>query len=257
MWSQNAVAVEATKENIEDSESIASDDSEEMTEYEEFEFEHRRSTCVANMKELEVQFAKLKEQLIAERNSLVDKKLDEIEDETAEEFVIPLKKLQMNMDFKIKLTTLMRDYRWKNIEHIYECEKESSRLTLENDMQSLLDKYKSNIESEIRQLEENRRQFELDFKLHHLNQTKLNNELHEEQQNHHKLNEQEEEQENDPHDQGNGSDPEFDDHFGMTTAYNNYENPCIVYAIHDQEMLEDLSIIQMHNELSRTVSTEC
>lgn len=252
MSSVNAVE---HKENIDDSESIASDDSEEMTEYEEFEFDHRRSACVANMKELELQFAKLKEQLIAERNSLVDNKLEEIENETAEEFLVPLKKLQMNMDFKIKLTTLMRDYRWKNIEHIYECEKESSKLTLENDMQSLLDKYKSNIENEIRQLEENRRQFELDFKLHHLNQSTIEADSKQQENNFNQ-----EEQENDHQDRQNVSDS--DDNFDIAnpaigSSYNNYEHPCIVYTIHDQEMLEDLSIIQMHNELNRTVSAEC
>ncbi len=52
-----------------------------------------------------VQFAKLKEELIREKNNEVEKKLKEIEDETAEEFVVPLKKLQMNMDFKIRLTS--------------------------------------------------------------------------------------------------------------------------------------------------------
>jgi hypothetical protein len=57
------------------------------------------------MKELEIQFSRLKEQLIYERNNLIDKKLKEIEDENAEEFVVPLKKLEMNMDFKIKLTS--------------------------------------------------------------------------------------------------------------------------------------------------------
>jgi len=57
------------------------------------------------MKSLELQFSKLKEELIKEKNNEVEKKLKEIEDETAEEFLVPLKKLQMNMDFKIKLTS--------------------------------------------------------------------------------------------------------------------------------------------------------
>lgn len=129
-----------SKENIDDSESIASDESEEMTEVDEFEFDHRRAACVANMKDLEAKFSKLKEELINERNSMIDSKLDEIENETADEFAVPLKKLQMNLDFKIKLTTLMRDYRWKNIEHIYECEKESSKLTLEVSFNQIISK---------------------------------------------------------------------------------------------------------------------
>jgi hypothetical protein len=60
------------------------------------------------MKELETHFTKLKEELINERNCMVDKKLKEIEDETAEEFVIPLKKLQMNLDFKINLSSVFQ-----------------------------------------------------------------------------------------------------------------------------------------------------
>ena len=57
------------------------------------------------MKELELQYSKLKEELINERNKMVNKKLKEIEDETAEEFTKPLKQMQMNIDFKIKLTS--------------------------------------------------------------------------------------------------------------------------------------------------------
>lgn len=147
----------------------------------------------------------------------------------------------------------MRDYRWKNIEHIYECEKESSKLTLENDMQSLLDKYKQNIENEIRQLEENRRQFLVDYELHQL----------------YIQAEQEREQRNEEHqhamDQENhllgeiNENEEMTEDMGVpTSAYSCYENNYIVYTIPDQELLEDLSIIKMHNELSRcAVSTEC
>jgi len=225
-----------SKENIDDSESIASDESEEMTEVDEFEADHRRASCVADMKDLEAKFSKLKEELINERNCMVDKKLDEIENETAEEFAVPLKKLQMNLDFKIKLTTLMRDYRWKNIEHIYECENESSKLTLQNDMQSLLEKYKSNIENEIRQLEENRRQFLLDYDLHKISQN-----VHEE------------------------ADIPIEEDLNENEDENSYsemfnkckEQPYIVYSLQDCEILEDLSIIRMHNDLSRAVSTQC
>ncbi len=77
----------------------------EIKEIDEDEFDQRRAVCLADMKDLEAQFAKLKEELINERNLLVDKKLKEIEEETADEFVIPLKKLQMSMDFKINFTS--------------------------------------------------------------------------------------------------------------------------------------------------------
>ena len=55
------------------------------------------------MKELELQFSKLKEELINEKQILVDQKLKEIEEETAEEFTGQLQKLKNNMETKIKL----------------------------------------------------------------------------------------------------------------------------------------------------------
>ena len=71
-------------------------------EVDEDEFDQRRSICLGEMKELEMQFAKLKEELISEKYALIDEKLRAIEDETADEFKLPLQKLQMNKDFKIK-----------------------------------------------------------------------------------------------------------------------------------------------------------
>ena len=62
-----------------------------------------RAIYVADMKELEAQFAKLKEELINEKQILIDQKLKEIEDESAEEFKTQLLKLKQNMETKIKL----------------------------------------------------------------------------------------------------------------------------------------------------------
>jgi hypothetical protein len=62
-----------------------------------------RASCLSEMKELELQFAKLKEELINEKQMLVDQKLKEIEEETAEEFTGQLQKLKNNMDNKIRL----------------------------------------------------------------------------------------------------------------------------------------------------------
>lgn len=236
-----------SKENIDDSESIASDESEEMTEVDESECDIRRATCVADLKLHEIQFAKLKEELIYERNNLINKKLQEIENESAEEFVVPLRKLQQNMDHKIKLATLTRDYRYQNIEHIYECEKESSRLTLENDMQSLLDKYKSIIENEIRQMEENRRQYLLDYNLHQNQLQKQSNTTNETNDISEVCTSQE----------IINNDCDSTIH-SIQSSYNGDDDmPPIVYELQDYEILEDWSVIKMYNDLNRTVSTEC
>lgn len=55
------------------------------------------------MKELETQFLKLKEDLINEKLAVIDKKLYEIENETAKEYTVPLLKLKENMEAKISV----------------------------------------------------------------------------------------------------------------------------------------------------------
>ena len=60
---------------------------------------------MADMKELEAQFLKLKEEYIVGKQMLIDQKLKEIEEETAEEFVIPLQKFKQNMDMRLNLTS--------------------------------------------------------------------------------------------------------------------------------------------------------
>ena len=64
-----------------------------------------RASRVTVMKELEFQFSKLKEMYINERQTLIDQKLKEIEEETSEEFTTQLQKLKQNMDVKIKLAS--------------------------------------------------------------------------------------------------------------------------------------------------------
>jgi len=154
----------------EDRESIASDESEELTEADEDEFERRRAQCQMDMRELEAQFYRLKDELIKEKQLLVDQKLKEIEDETAEEFAVPLQKLQLNMDNKIKQATLIRDYRLKNFEHTCEYEEMSTKQSLQNDKLMLFEREMQRIENEIKQIEESRRQFLVDYEIHQLNE---------------------------------------------------------------------------------------
>ncbi len=105
-------------------------------------------------------------------------------------------------------------------------------------MQSLLEKYKSNIENEIRQLEENRRQFLLDYDLHKISQN-----VHEEP--------------NVPLVEEEVNSESFDDEENCHDMLNREEQPYIVYSLQDYEILEDWSIIKMHNDLNRAVSTQC
>jgi hypothetical protein len=69
------------------------------------------------MKELEFQFSKLKEMYINERQTLIDQKLKEIEEETSEEFTTQLQKLKQNMDVKIKLAS--REICWSPLYFVF------------------------------------------------------------------------------------------------------------------------------------------
>lgn len=156
------------KEKDDDSESTGSDESEDMIEVDEDEFERRRADCLSDMKELETLFNKLKETLIAEKQILVEQKLKEIDDETAEEYTVPLQKLKQNMEIKIKLACLLRDYKNKNIDHIYQYEEMSIKQSLEEDKTAIYDKHVSKLEDEIKKLEESRRLFMLDYNWYQL-----------------------------------------------------------------------------------------
>lgn len=309
--------------NVDDSESIASDESEEMIEVDEDEFDARRAICVADMKDLESQFLKLKDELIHEKQSLIDQKLREIEDESAEEYTQPSQKLKTNMEIKIKLASLLKEYRWKNIEHIYQYEVMSIKQSLESDKTLLLDKKVAQIENEIRQLEESKRQLLLDFSLF---------KLHKQQQNHQQnangflknknmnmmVNYDEDEDDDDQEDQNedgfeimmmdDGKGEEFDQEEEHQQQQDEEEEvstkkmtkkaslalakkkkkqqqqaaeqqqqqisspaalatssvmapvllptsaPFIVYSLHDYDILEDWSIIKMHNNLNENLS---
>ena len=79
-----------------------------IEEVDEDEFDSRRAECVSDMKELESQFMKLKEELVNEKLLLIDQKLKEIEDESAEEYTVPCQKLKQNMELKLKLTSTIQ-----------------------------------------------------------------------------------------------------------------------------------------------------
>lgn len=90
-------------------ESMASGDEsgeESGEQVDEDECERRRADCLTDMRELEFLFVKLKDALIQEKQMLIDHKLREIEDETAEEFTQPLFKMKQNMEIKIRLASI-------------------------------------------------------------------------------------------------------------------------------------------------------
>jgi len=241
----------------------------------EDEFDSRRAICVSDMKDLELQFLKLKEDLINEKQMLIDQKLKEIEEESAEEYTHPSHKLKQNMEIKIKLATLLKDYRLKNLDHIYQYELMSIKQSLENDKTMLFDKQVNKLENQIKQLEESKRQFMLEYSLFKLNQ---NGSMEDEdgQQNIDSINNNNENDESNNHDKSleedlnmsSNSKKKLNSSFNKKTSNkkspnSKYSNispvlmpgaPFIVYSLNDYDILEDWSIIKMHNNLKNGTS---
>jgi hypothetical protein len=57
------------------------------------------------IKELEDAYNKFKQDLIQERLVLIEKKLQDIENETAKEYAIPFARLKQNMEMKLKVAS--------------------------------------------------------------------------------------------------------------------------------------------------------
>jgi hypothetical protein len=134
------------------------------TEIDEEQTESRRLECMTTIKDLEVQFSKLKDELIQEKLRLIETKLRDIENETAREFQVPINKLKENLDLKLNILGLLKEYRLKNIENTFLCDETSAKQSVENDKTMLFDSIKSKIENEIKEIEENRRLLYLELK---------------------------------------------------------------------------------------------
>ncbi len=90
----------------------------------------------------------------------------------------------------------------------------------------MIDKHITNIENEILHLEESRRQFQHDYSIYKLNEQSLGT------------------QANEKGGTNNGSSV-------ILTG-----TPYVVYTLPENEMLEDLSMIKMHNNLSNLFNSE-
>ncbi|RNA14525.1 breast cancer metastasis-suppressor 1 [Brachionus plicatilis] len=317
------------KEHIEDSESVNSDESEE-TIADEDEYERRRAAIQSDLKELETLFAKLKEALIFERQILIDNKLKEIEEESAEEFTGPLHKLEQNMEVRINLAAykkdhfqifrlfyfvdsntatnsnrnnslsnvleitiqfvplilnsfkLLKDYKNKNIDHTYQYEEISIKKTLENDKQNLYDKFVAKLEHEIKEMEEKRRQFLLDYNLFQIGPNDLDKTQRNEGENmnleidvnfnssdkmstntspnsisesiNSQFTPEESAKKNKKSKKSPKSSQNINSNRNSTSPMVFHGSPFIVYSLQDYDILEDWSIIKMHMNLNKISS---
>lgn len=92
---------------LSNSSSSSSSSSSGGEEDDDAECERRRLACLADMRELEQLFGRLKEALFKEKQCLIEAKLREIEDENADEFTHTVFKMKQNMEMRIRLASMI------------------------------------------------------------------------------------------------------------------------------------------------------
>jgi hypothetical protein len=185
---------------------------------------------------------------------------------------------------------LLRDYKNKNVDHTYKYEELSIKKSLEEDKAQIYDKYVSKLEREIKQLENSRRQFLLDYNWYQLTANGASlDELDQEQNDllfkfhsHNLQSELETMEENSFMSAKSKEEREIEEELKLlqrltgkqqkandsTTTPSSIKNsscispvnlqgtPYVVYSLQDYEILEDLFAIKMHSNNLNSLSAK-
>ncbi|XP_001602249.2 breast cancer metastasis-suppressor 1-like protein [Nasonia vitripennis] len=144
----------ATSSSSESSEEHS--DSDDSSEMDEDECEKRRVECLHNLDDLEKQFNHLREKIYEEKMAQVDKNLIEIRGETSEEYLKHVERLRDTMKTKEQVAKVLKDFRLKNIQHLYSSEELAAAQNLASEKGLLYDDIHSDLQEKIHRLEEDR-----------------------------------------------------------------------------------------------------
>lgn len=140
------------KSNEEDS--INSED--DSSSYDGDLIDRRKVDCLNDIQFLEQQFVDLKERLYHERIVDIDQKIQHIQDETAQEYLIPLKELDEAFQSRLETVALLHQCRLQNITSKYEEEVQAATQDLEEMGKVTLLKMKQEAEEKLRRLQEDK-----------------------------------------------------------------------------------------------------
>ncbi|UJR23580.1 hypothetical protein I4U23_026569 [Adineta vaga] len=116
-------------------------------------FDSRRYEIMYEIMNVEKQFEKLKNILYDESVSLIDQKLQSIQNEEAPEYQDELKKLYDDMQLRLEIAKQRRQIELESLENSYQAELLSLQQTLENDKFLLHHQMHEDIEKKIEELE--------------------------------------------------------------------------------------------------------
>nr|CAG4650631.1 EOG090X0IS7 [Sida crystallina] len=157
----SSAANESEKGVSSDGDSSEDSGTDNSSDMDEEECEHRRTECMDDMIDLERQFSYLKEQLYRERITQIENKLNEVMAEQAEEYLVPLAELREAMEVRTQVAGILRKLRLENIQNKAEAEEVAARQDFDSRKSLLRDSIKDSLNEKIRRLEEERTQVDL------------------------------------------------------------------------------------------------
>ncbi|XP_032237215.2 breast cancer metastasis-suppressor 1-like protein-A isoform X2 [Nematostella vectensis] len=153
---------ENMSEEDDDEDSLPSgSDDDSSDSIDETENERRRTECLDDMADLERQFTELKEQLYHERLNQVEKKLEEVASELANEYVGPLAELKEMCEIRIEVSGILRDCRLENVKNKYNADEQAALQHFESEKLALMESMKAELEEKIRKLEEDKHNMDI------------------------------------------------------------------------------------------------
>ncbi|ESO13210.1 hypothetical protein HELRODRAFT_143676, partial [Helobdella robusta] len=120
----------------------------------EFENERRRTDCIKLMSDLENQFVRLKEHLFRDKSSQVSKKLEEVKNGTAKEYIEPLSRLEGNLKIKLQIAEVKFELQKKNLLNKCDGEKQAANQNYECEKKNLYSNLQQELENKIHQLKQ-------------------------------------------------------------------------------------------------------
>lgn len=120
-------------DQLSDSEDNYNESSSEEQDEELDEEEMERCKCeyVNQMVDLERQFEVIKHQLLRERLTQAERKLEEVRAGSSEDYLQPLQELQENMRIRNEVAGILREFRLNNIRCQHEAEKVAAKQNFE------------------------------------------------------------------------------------------------------------------------------
>ena len=219
--------LDATEDEDSDIYTDTDDTDSENNDY-EGEAENRRVQYMFDMTKLEKQFRDLKEQFFKERITEIEEQLKDLNQSKDQEYTGPLKQLETECLNHVDVAMHLKQYREMNLDNSFKCEFQAAEQHYQNQQMFLMEELMQDLEEKLRKVEEDRYGIDMysDLSIDSNDGKKKRKGMH-----------------------------------GLVPAKRKkpiaITGPCIVYMLHEMDILEDWAAIRKAKcKLARTKTAE-